>query len=183
MKRFLDLLKSERPLIAGVLGSLSDHFGWDRAVVRVAGLFAIWGAPFCLGAHLRNAWWISILIYAGLALIARKISCASRPRGSCASRRWRERRDARSTDWNHRRPESETTFTTEASVEKGAPVVSSVHSPATGTGDEGNLVGEQFGEVLSDLEQRLARLDQRIQKMESAVTDRSFDWDRRLRRP
>jgi hypothetical protein len=42
---------------------------------------------------------------------------------------------------------------------------------------------EEFGNALSDLERRLGRLDQRIQKMESAVTDRSFDWDRRLRQP
>jgi phage shock protein PspC (stress-responsive transcriptional regulator) len=183
MKRFLDLLKSERPLIAGVFGSLSDHFGWNRATVRIVGLFAIWGAPFCLGAHLGNAWWISILIYVGLALIARKISHRSWLRGSCVSRPRKERHYARSTNRKKCHPESETTFTTEASGEKEGPVVSSVHSPATGRGDDGNLVGEQFGEALSDLEQRLARLDQRIQKMESAVTDRSFDWDRRLRRP
>jgi hypothetical protein len=43
------------------------------------------------------------------------------------------------------------------------------------------LVGEQFGDALSDLEQRLGRLDQRIQQIESVVTDRSFDWDRRFR--
>ena len=36
--------------------------------------------------------------------------------------------------------------------------------------------------ALSDLERRLARLDQRIQKMETAVTDRAFDWDRRFRK-
>lgn len=52
---------------------------------------------------------------------------------------------------------------------------------ASRTGTDSDLVGEQFGDTLSDLEQRLVRLDRRIQQIESVVTDRSFDWDRRLR--
>jgi hypothetical protein len=40
---------------------------------------------------------------------------------------------------------------------------------------------QRLGEALVDLEQRLARLDQRIQRMETVVTDRAFDWDRRFR--
>ena len=37
-------------------------------------------------------------------------------------------------------------------------------------------------QALLNLEQRLARLDQRIQRMETVVTDRAFDWDRRFRK-
>jgi hypothetical protein len=35
--------------------------------------------------------------------------------------------------------------------------------------------------MLARLENRMLRLSQRIQAMENIVTDRSFDWDRRLR--
>ena len=65
--------------------------------------------------------------------------------------------------------------------EKEEPVISTMQSPASRTGTDSDLVGEQFGDALSDLGQRLGRLDQRIQQIESVVTDRSFDWDRRLR--
>jgi len=183
MIRLLDLLRSERSLVAGALGSFSDQFGWNRARVRIIGFFIIWGSPYCLGASIRNAWWISILIYVGFALIIRKLSCASRYRDSKVARRWRERRFARFANQANCRKNSGAAPTNAPSEEKEGPVRFSMKSAGSKTGNTGNLAGEQVGDALSDLEQRLVRLDQRIQKMESAVTDRSFDWDRRLRRP
>jgi hypothetical protein len=180
MKRLLELLKSERSLVAGAIAGLSDHFGWNRAVARIIGFFVLWGAPYWLGAPTRNAWWISILIYVGLTLIVRKISC-SRDRG--IARRWRKRFSGGFTVPNNGRQDRGAEPINPPSQEQREPVVSSVPSPASKTSGDDKLVEEPFGEALSDLEQRLTRLDQRIQKMESAVTDRSFDWDRRLRRP
>jgi hypothetical protein len=181
MKRLLDLLGSERPLIGGAFGSLSNWFGWDRAAARIVGFFLIWGVPYSLGAPTRNAWWISILIYVGLVMIVRKKICASRHRDSDAARRWSERREARSANQNSCRRESGAPAPNARSEGKSEPLVSSVPSPQSKTSDDPKIVGEQFGDTLSELERRLLQLDQRIQKIESAVTDRSFDWDRRLR--
>lgn len=182
MKRLLDLLRSERSLVAGAFGSLSDQFGWNRAVARIVGFLFIWGGPYLLGAPVRKAWWISILLYVGLVLIARKISGVSRYRDSGAARRWSERRYRRFANRNSCRDESGAPTAAGRSAEKREPVVSSIPSPVSKTADDPKIDAEQFGDALSDLEQRLVRLDQRIQKMESTVTDRSFDWDRRLRR-
>ena len=162
MKRLLDLLRSERSLVAGAFGSLSDTFGWDRAAARIIGFLILWGIPYCFGAPIRRAWWISILIYIGFALIVRKRICVSQFRDSCSVGRLRARRRAPATSGPYREKE-----------EPG--------SPASRTGTGSDLVGEEFGDALSDLEQRLERLNQRIQQMESVVTDRSFDWDRRFR--
>ncbi len=183
MKRLLELLRSERSLVAGTIGGLSDHFGWNRAVARIIGFFALWGAPYWLGAPTRNAWWISILIYVGLTLIVRKISCASRSRDRGIARRGSRRFSGCFAVPNNCRRDRSPEPINAPSQEQPEPVGSSGHSPASKTSGDDKLVEEPFGEALSDLEQRLTRLDQRIQKMESAVTDRSFDWDRRLRRP
>jgi hypothetical protein len=183
MKKLLDLLRSERPLVAGAFGSLSDQFGWNRAVARIVGFLLVWGGPYLLGAPLRKAWWISILLYVGLVLIVRKISCVSRHHDSGAARRWSERRYRPFANRNSRRDQRGALTAADRSGEKGEPSASSIPSPASKPADDPKIVAEQFGDVLSDLEQRLVRLDQRIQKMESAVTDRSFDWDRRLRQP
>lgn len=42
MKKLLNLLRSERSLIGGAFGSLSDMFGWDRAVARIIGFLILW---------------------------------------------------------------------------------------------------------------------------------------------
>jgi hypothetical protein len=183
MKKLLDLLRSERSVVAGALGCLSDQFGWNRAMARIVGFFLLWGAPYLLGAPVRKAWWISILLYVGLVIIARKISCPSRDRVHGAASRRSERRSAGFTDQNNCRPESRAPTNTAPTERTREAVNSSIPSSPSTAGNEPNVVREKFGDVLSDLEQRLARLDHRIQKMESAVTDRSFDWDRRLRQP
>jgi hypothetical protein len=183
MKKLLDLLRTERSLVGGAFGSLSDEFGWNRAVARMVGFFLIWGGPYLLGAPIREAWWISILLYVGLVLIARKMSSASRDQDSGNARQWSERRYRRFVNRNSCRDQSGAPSAVGRSAEKGEPVFSSIPSPASKIPDHSKVEAEQFGDALSDLEQRLVRLDQRIQKMESAVTDRSFDWDRRLRQP
>jgi hypothetical protein len=183
MKRLLDLLSSERSLVAGAFGSLSDHFGWNRAVARIVGFLLIWAGPYLLGAPVRKAWWISILIYVGLVLIARKISCVSSEPNLGAARRWSERRYRRFANRNSCRKERGAPTAAGQSWEKREPVVSSTPFPASKRAEDPGIEAKEFGDSLSDLERRLVRLDQRIQKMESAVTDRSFDWDRRLRQP
>jgi hypothetical protein len=173
MKRLLNLLRVERSLIAGAFGTLSDLFGWDRAAARVAGFLILWGIPYCFGASIQRAWWISILIYIGFALIVRKRSCTARRR--------RDRLSAHLANLNKSPQRSEAAIHV-PSGEKEAPFRSAAQTPAPNA-SEYDLVGQQFGDALSNLEQRLARLDQRIQQMESVVTDRSFDWDRRFRKP
>jgi hypothetical protein len=183
MKKLLDLLRSERSLAGGAFGSLADHFGWNRAVTRIVGFLLIWAGPYLLGAPLRKAWWISILLYVGLVLIARKISGLSCPPNLGATRRWSERRYRRFTDRNSCDEERGAATAAGQSWGNREPAVSSNHHPASKKAEDPGIEEEQFGDALTVLEQRLLRLDQRIQKMESAVTDRSFDWDRRLRQP
>ncbi len=183
MKKLLDLLKSERSLVAGAFGSLSDQFGWNRAVARVVGFGLIWAGPYLLGAPVRKAWWISILIYVGLVLIARKISRVSGRPDLNAAPRWSERRYRRFGKRNSCREERGAPTVADQSWEKGEPAISSNPFPASKRAADSGIEAEEFGDALTDLEQRLGRLDRRIQKMESVVTDRSFDWDRRLRQP
>jgi hypothetical protein len=183
MKKLLDLLKSERSLVAGAFGSLSDQFGWNRAVARMVGFLVIWAGPYLLGAPVREAWWISILLYVGLVLIARRISGVSREPTLGTGRRWSERRYRRFANRNNCREERGAPTAAGQPWEKKEPVVSSIPFPASKRAEDPGIEAEEFGTALSDLEQRLVRLDQRIQKMESAVTDRSFDWERRLRQP
>jgi hypothetical protein len=183
MKKLLDLLRSERSVVGGALGSLSDHFGWNRGVARIVGFLVIWAGPYLLGAPVRKAWWISILLYVGLVLIARKISCVSGQPNLSAARRWNERRYRRFVNRNGCREEGRPPIVAGQSWEKRGPVDSANLFPASKKGADPGIEVEDFGDALTELEQRLVRLDQRIQKMESTVTDRSFDWDRRLRQP
>jgi hypothetical protein len=179
VKKLLDLLRSERSIVAGAFASLSDQFGWNRAVARMVGFLIIWAGPYLLGAPVRKAWWISILLYVGLVLIARKISCVSRGPNLGAARPWSERRYRRFANRDSCGEDRGAPTAAGQSWEKREPVVSSASKRSEGPGTE----AEEFGDALTDLEQRLMRLDQRIQKMESTVTDRSFDWDRRFRQP
>jgi hypothetical protein len=180
MNRLIDLLKSERALVAGAFGSLSSQFGWNRAFARIVGFVLIWAGPYLLGAPVRKAWWISILLYVGLVLISRKISGVSGDPNLGATRRWSGRRFA---NRNSCRQERGAPTSAGQSREKREPVVSSFPFPTSKRAEDPRIEAEDFGDTLTDLEQRLLRLDQRIQKIESAVTDRSFDWDRRLRQP
>jgi hypothetical protein len=180
MKKLLDLLRSERSLVAGAFGSLSDQFGWNRAVARIVGFVLIWAGPYLLGAPVRKAWWISILLYVGLVLIARKISGVSSGPNLGADRGWSQRRDRRFAKRNRCREERGALTAARQSCEKSEPVVSSIPYSAAKRAEDPEIEAEEFGDALTELEQRLVRLDQRIQKMESEVTDRSFDWDRRL---
>jgi phage shock protein PspC (stress-responsive transcriptional regulator) len=179
MKKLLDLLRSERSIVAGAFASLSDQFGWNRAVARMVGFLLIWAGPYLLGAPVRKAWWISILLYVGLVLIARKISRVSREPNLGAARPWSERRYRRFANRDSCCEDRGAPTAAGQSGEKREPVVSSGSKRA----EEPATEAEEFGDDLTDLEQRLMRLDQRIQKMESTVTDRSFDWDRRFRQP
>src|ERR1700733_3271320 len=104
MKRLLDLLRSERALVAGAFGTLSDQFGWNRALARIVGFLLIWAGPYLLGAPLRKAWWISILLYVGLVLIVRKLSCVS-GRPDLDARPWSARRYRRFGNRNSCREE------------------------------------------------------------------------------
>jgi hypothetical protein len=183
MRKLLDLLRSERSLVAGAFGRLSDQFGWNRAVARIVGFLLIWAGPYLLGAPVRKAWWISILLYVGLVLIARKFSCVPRGPDLDAARRWSERRYRRFGNRNSRHEERSAPAAAGQSWEKREPVISSNPFPASKRAADPGMEAEEFGDALTNLEQRLIQLDQRIQKMESTVTDRSFDWDRRLRQP
>jgi hypothetical protein len=183
MKKLLDLLRSERSIVAGAFASLSDQFGWNRAVARMVGFLLIWAGPYLLGAPVRKAWWISILLYVGLVLIARKISCVSRGPNLGAARPWSERLYRRFANRDSCGEERGAPTAAGQSWEKREPVVYSASKSAEEPGTQPPTEAEEFGDALTDLEQRLLRLNHRIQKMESTVTDRSFDWDRRFRQP
>lgn len=183
MKKLLDLLRSERSIVAGAFAILSDQFGWNRAVARMVGFLLIWAGPYLLGAPVRKAWWISILLYVGLVLIARKISCVSRGPNLGAARPLSERRYRRFANRDSCCEDRGAPTAAGQSREKREPVVSSASKRAEEPVRQPGTEAEESGDALTDLEQRLMRLDQRIQKMESTVTDRSFDWDRRFRQP
>jgi hypothetical protein len=119
MKKLLDLLRSERSLVAGAFGTLSDQLGWNRAGTRIVGFLLIWAGPYLLGAPVRKAWWISILLYIGLVLIARKISCASREPNLHGDRGWSERRYRRFANRNSCREEGKPPIVTGQPWEKG----------------------------------------------------------------
>jgi len=171
MKRLFDLLKSERPLVAGAFGRLAEDFGLDRTATRIIGLVILWASPYWFGASVFDAWWISILGYLGFALIIRKVSCFRRNRHQYRTRRWKEQR-CNGTAGGVNGPPEENERTTG----------SAVRSAAAKTAEDQTSGGKQLGNALSDLDQRLTQLDRRIQKIETVVTDRSFDWDRRLRK-
>jgi hypothetical protein len=42
MKKLLNCLRSERPLVAGALGRFADEFGLGRAWVRIIGFLVLW---------------------------------------------------------------------------------------------------------------------------------------------
>src|ERR1700677_1640407 len=118
MRKLLDLLRSERALVAGAFGSLSDQFGWNRATARVVGFLLIWAGPYLVGAPVRKAWWISILLYLGLVLIARKISCASREPNLDGEPGWNVRRYRRFANRNGCRVEGKPPIVAGQSWEK-----------------------------------------------------------------
>jgi hypothetical protein len=182
MKRLFDLLKSERPLVAGAFGLLADNFGLDRAATRVIGFVILCASPYWFGASVLDAWWLSILGYIGFALIMRKVSYFRPSRWTNPAWRWKEQRSTVITHQNNYDCNGGGAGINEPSEENEKPPGSTIRSTAAKPGDNQISAGKQLGDALSDLEQRLARLDQRIQKMETVVTDRSFDWDRRLRR-
>ncbi len=182
MKKLLDLLRSERPLVAGAFARLSNEFGLDRAAVRIIGFLVLWAGPYLLGASYRAAWIFSILGYIALMIFARRLDRFGSRLDRRLSRRWRAKVYGRFGD----RRDSNGYLST-SQVDSGshaAPETSATPGPpstakSVAAGPESR---QQIGDALSDLEQRLARLDQRIQKMETTVTDRAFDWDRRFRK-
>jgi len=182
MKRLFDLLRSERPLVAGAFGRLADDFGLDRTATRIIGFVILWASPYWFGASVLDAWWLSIVGYIGFALIIRRISYFRRNRYPNPVRRWKEQRCSVITNQNNYDCNGRAAAIHAPCEENEKTSDSAVRSAAVKTGDNRTSAGKQLGHALSDLEQRLARLDQRIQKMETVVTDRSFDWDRRLRR-
>jgi phage shock protein PspC (stress-responsive transcriptional regulator) len=182
MKKLFDLLKSERPLVAGAFGRLAEEFGLDRAATRIIGFVILWAGPYWFGASVLDAWWLSILGYIGFALIMRKVSYFRRNRYQYPARRWKEQRCTVITNQNTYDCNGRATGVNEPPEENEGTTGSTVRSAAAKTADDQASIGKQLGNALTDLEERLARLDRRIQKMETLVTDRSFDWDRRLRR-
>jgi hypothetical protein len=181
MKKLLDLLRSERPIVGGAFGRLSQEFGIDRATVRTVGLLILWIGPYVLGASYRSAWVFSVVGYLALLFFARRRDRLGSHFDRYLSRRrdWRNAPVGSSSDCNgYPRPaqvDSVPHVGPETSPAPGQPV-----APRRAVADPGSK--QPLGEALSDLEQRLTQLDQRIQKMETAVTDRAFDWDRRLRK-
>jgi hypothetical protein len=163
-------------------GRLAGDFGLDRTATRIIGLVILWASPYWFGASVFDAWWISILGYLGFALIIRKVSCFRRNRYQYRARRWKEQHCTVITNQNNYDCNGRTGGVNGPPEENERTTDSAVRSAAAKTAEDQTSGGKQLGNALSDLEQRLTRLDRRIQKMETVVTDRSFDWDRRLRR-
>jgi phage shock protein PspC (stress-responsive transcriptional regulator) len=182
MNKLLDRLRSERPLFGGAFGQIADELGFDRAVVRIAGFLILLVVPYLLGASFRAAWIFSILSYVALMIFVRRLDRFGSRLDRKLFRRWKDRDYGRfggRTDCNGfpSSPQTDSvphsgSETPSARGQPSAPIPVDSHSGS----------GQQITDALSDLEQRLARLDQRIQKMETAVTDRAFDWDRRFRK-
>jgi hypothetical protein len=180
MKKLLDCLRSERPLVAGALGRFADEFGLGRASVRIIGFLVLCAGPYLLGASYWTAWVYGILGYLAIAIIIRRRDRFWRHPDRRSTGRCRERRYFRVANPSDRKGEDPQVRSDSDVGPKPAGVSSQGATPKpAATGPE---TGQRLGEALLDLEQRLARLDQRIQRMESVVTDRAFDWDRRFRK-
>jgi phage shock protein PspC (stress-responsive transcriptional regulator) len=180
MKRLLDLVRSERPVVAGTFGRLAGEFGFDRAVVRIIGFLILWAGPYCFGAPYRSAWIFSILAYIALTIFVRRRDRFWRHLDRTSFEKRRARRDAgigSAKDCNGYTGRSDTGSRIAPEPPAAPERSATTQSVANGPGTE-----QRLGASLADLEERLARLDQRIQKMETVVTDRAFDWDRRLRK-
>jgi hypothetical protein len=181
MKKFLEILRSERRLVAGVFRRLADDFAWDRAATRIVGFLILLAVPYALGASYRYAWLFSILGYFGLMIFIRWRGKLSQGLGPDSGWTRKNRRYARNFIGSDCCDNSgDPRFHSSSEMNKKSDSVAS-QSAGSQADNFGPSSGEQLGELLLKLEQRLARLDQRIQKMETVVTDRSFDWDRRLR--
>ena len=176
------LLRSESGLVNGTFGRLADRFGWDRLTTRILGALIVLGCPYVLGANLRNAWWISLLLYVGL-------SVATSNRGHWVGRRCGQRDRRRPVpgqpypyQQGQKPPAKVTTAPPPATAapEKQTGLVPGQAS-AAGTINGRPIDGQEFSDLLARVEDRMLRLSRRIEAMESIVTDRSFDWDRRLR--
>jgi phage shock protein PspC (stress-responsive transcriptional regulator) len=182
MNKILDRLRSDRPLLGGAFGRIAEELGFDRAVVRIAGFLILSAVPYLFGASFGVAWMFSILSYVALMIFVRRLDRFGSRLDRKLSRRWKDRDYGRfgdRTDCNGfpSSPQAGSVphpglETPSARGQPSAPIPVASHSGA----------GQQISDALSDFEQRLARLDQRIQKMETAVTDRAFDWDRRFRK-
>jgi hypothetical protein len=179
MKKLLNCLRSERPLVAGALGRFADEFGLGRAWVRIIGFLVLWAGPYLLGASYRTAWIYAILGYIAFAIIICRRDRFWRHLDRKSIGRWTERRYSRvanPSDRNGGDPQNRSDSDA-GPKPAGAPSQPATPKPATMSPE----TEQRLGEALVDLEQRLARLDQRIQRMETVVTDRAFDWDRRFR--
>jgi hypothetical protein len=182
MNKLLDRLRSERPLLGGAFGRIAEELGFDRAIVRIAGFLILLAVPYLLGTSFRAAWIFSILSYVALMIFIRRLDRFGSRLDRKLSRRWRDRGSGRfggRTDCNG----FPSTSQSGSVPHPGSETPSARDQPFAPTPVASRPgSGQQLSDALSDLEQRLARLDQRIQKMETAVTDRAFDWDRRLRK-
>jgi phage shock protein PspC (stress-responsive transcriptional regulator) len=181
MKKFLEILRSERRLVAGVFRRLADEFAWDRAATRIVGVLILLAGPYALGASFRYAWLFSILGYFGLMIFIRwrgNLGQGLHPDSGWTHKEQRYPRTFSGCGCEHNSGDARFYSTSEMNNKSDSVPSQAAGSPADNFGASS---GQQLGEILLKLEQRLARLDQRIQKMESVVTDRSFDWDRRLR--
>jgi hypothetical protein len=182
MNKLLDLLRSERPLLGGAFGRIAEELSFDRAVVRIAGFLILWAVPYLFGASFHTAWIFSILSYVALMIFVRRLDRFGSRLDRRLSRRWRDRGYGRfggRTDCDGFPSTPQTGSVPHPG--SGAPSARNEPSASTPVASRSGS-GQQLSDALSDLEQRLARLDQRIQKMETAVTDRAFDWDRRFRK-
>jgi hypothetical protein len=175
MKKLIDWLRSERPLVAGALGRFADKFGLGRASIRIIGFLILWAGPYLIGASYRTAWIYAILGYIAFAIIIRRRDRLWRYIDRSSIGRWGERRYSRVANPSDRNGGDPQHRSDSAVGPKPARAPS---EPATPTSPE---TAQRLDEALLDLEHRLARLDQRIQRMETVVTDRAFDWDRRFR--
>jgi hypothetical protein len=182
MKKFLEILRSERRLVAGAFRRLADEFAWDRATTRIVGSLILLAGPYALGASFRYAWLFSILGYFGLMIFIRwrgKLSQGLDPDSGWTRKDPPYPRNFSGSGCDHNSGDPRFYSSSEMNNKSDSVASQSAGSQADNFGASS---GQQLGEVLLKLEQRLARLDQRIQKMETVVTDRSFDWDRRLRK-
>ncbi len=176
MKKLLDLVRSERPLVAGTLGRFAGELGVDRAAARIVGFLILWAGPYLFGASYRVAWLFSILGYIALTIFLRRRDRVWRRPDGTSTRGWRTRVDAR-----YPAPTNVNGVSRASQSQAGGETASATDSgPGSSTPAAG--AEQPLGASLADLEQRLIQLDQRIQKMETIVTDRAFDWDRRLRK-
>ncbi len=145
--------RSRSGLVLGVFKGFADAKGWPVLYTRLAGGAVLLILSGIIGGQDLSRFFVAAFFYLLLAVLlpAEASEDATRSEGS-SSRDW-------SFDW-HRR---------------------SGPKPAASESSFGSAAAASFTRSdLAELNSQIERLNRRIQRIESVVTDRDYEWERKM---